>query len=193
MHWLDIIILVVLAIGAAMGFWTGLLWQVARAISLVVSAYLAILTNAAVADWLTNQWQDLSPAFARIIAFIGVFVLVYAILYAITLLIHEAIKASKLELMDRILGAIFGAAKMAAVISCICAVVAALAIPTIKDWFDQATLAPAMARGTQTVVGWIPKSYRDRIDEGITQIRDQLQQRIADAAEDALKDAPAKK
>ena len=32
MHWLDIIILIVLGIGAAMGFWSGLLWQVARVV-----------------------------------------------------------------------------------------------------------------------------------------------------------------
>ncbi|MBM3993667.1 MAG: CvpA family protein [Planctomycetes bacterium] len=190
MHWLDIVILVIMAIGAAFGFWTGLIWQIARVVSLIISGYLAVLPNASVAEWLEHQFTDLNPAFARVIAFIGVFILVYAILYLITYLVYEAIKASQLELVDRILGAILGAVKMVVVIACICAVVSALAIPVLKDWLDQATLAPALARGTQVVVSWIPKSYRERIDEGITQIRDQIQ--IREQVQER-KDEPAKK
>ena len=94
MHWLDITILVVLGAGAAMGFCSGLLWQVARVVSLAVSLYVGILTNTAVADWLAVQWKDASPAFNRIAAFIAVFLLVYLILYLVTRLIHKAINGS---------------------------------------------------------------------------------------------------
>ena len=56
MHWLDILILVVLGIGAAMGFASGLLWQVARIVGLGVSLYVAIAANADVTEWLTQRW-----------------------------------------------------------------------------------------------------------------------------------------
>jgi membrane protein required for colicin V production len=193
MHWLDIIILVVLGVGAAMGFCSGLLWQVARVVSLALSVYLAIMANASAADWLGAQWKDVNPAVNRIAAFIAVFLLVYLILYLITRLLHQAIKATKLETFDRVLGALLGAAKMAAVVACVCAVMAALDLQIFKEWFEQATLAPHFAKGTEVIVGWIPQSYRDRADECIHQVREQVQQKIADAAADTLNGAAAKR
>ena len=192
MHWLDIIILIVLAVGAVMGFCSGLLWQIARVVSLALSLYVAIVANADVSHWIDDQWKDANPAFSRIAAFIGVFVAVYLILYLITRIIHKAIEATQLKTLDRLLGAVLGAAKMGAIVACVCAVMAALAFPIFQEWFEHSTLAPHFARGTEVVVGWVPQSNRDRIDEGITQVRGQLQQKIADAAGDALKDAAKK-
>src|SRR5215207_9822191 len=101
MHWLDILILVVLGVGPAMRFCTGLLWQVARVVSLGLSLYLAILCNTDSAEWLNGQWPDINPAVNRVAAFIGIFLGVYLTLYFITRVIHKAIKASKLETLDR--------------------------------------------------------------------------------------------
>lgn len=187
MHWLDILILVVLGIGAAMGFATGLLWQVARVVSLGLSLYAAIVTNAAAADWLADQWKDVNPAINHIVAFIGVFLAVYLALYWITRALHKAIKASRLETLDRLLGGLLGAAKMAAVVACVCAVMAAVDLPLFREWFDQATVAPYFARGSDIAVRFIPPQYREQMDEGVEQVRDQLQKRVADAAVDALK------
>jgi uncharacterized membrane protein required for colicin V production len=187
MYWLDIIILVVLGIGAAMGFCTGLLWQVARIVSLALSLYLAILANTGVTEWLEEQMKDVNPAVNRIIAFIGVFVLVYLILYLITRLFHQAIKATKLETLDRVLGSLLGAAKMGAIVACICATMVALDLQVFKDLFAQATLAPQFAKGTDIAIGWIPQAYRDRADESVQEVRNQLQQKVADATADAMK------
>ena len=187
MHWLDITILIILGIGAAMGFCTGLLWQVARIVSLGASLYVAILINDGASEWLSEQWRDANPAVYRIAAFIGVFIAVYLILYTITLLLHKAIKATKLETVDRLLGAMLGILKMAAVASFVCALMSALALPIFQDWFENAVLAPYFAKGTQTVYGWIPQEYRDRADEAVVQVRDQLQKKAADAAMDVLK------
>lgn len=193
MHWLDIVILVVLGVGAVLGFCTGLLWQVARAVSLALSIYLAILANADFSQWLGQQWPDLNPAVHRVIAFLAVLIAVYLVLYLITRAIHKVIEASKLELLDRVLGAVLGAIKMAAVMACVCAVMAALDLAIFRDWFEQATIAPHFAKGTQEVVSWIPQSYRDRIDAGMVEVRDQVQQRITDAAMETLKGEAGKK
>ncbi len=193
MHWLDISILVVLGVGAAMGFCSGLLWQIARVVSLALSIYLAILANTPVAHWLGEQWKDVSPAVDRVIAFIAVFLMVYFVLYLITRAIHNALKAAKLEMVDRVFGALLGAAKMAALAACVCGVMAALDLQIFKEWFDQSILAPRFARGTDIVVSWIPQSSRDRIDDGVRQVREQVQQQITDAAADALKGDAAKR
>jgi membrane protein required for colicin V production len=193
MHWLDILILVVLGIGAAMGFASGLLWQVARVVGLCVSLYLAIVVNAEVTAWLGKEWKDTNPAFNHIVAFVSVFIGVYLLLYLITRLIHKAIKATKLEMMDRVLGGVLGTLKMAAVVSCVCAVLTALALPLFQEWFEQSTLAPYFAKATEAVISWVPQDYRDKADEGVQQVRDQLQKKITDAALDTLKGDAAKK
>ena len=193
MHWLDIVILVVLGIGAAMGFATGLLWQVARVVSLGASLYAAIAINTAAADWLALQWKDVNPAVNHIVAFIGVFLAVYVTLYLITRMIHKAIKATKLETLDRVLGALLGAAKMAAVAACVCAVMVAIDLPIFKEWFDEAKVAPYFAKGSDVAVHWIPAHVRDEFDTGVEKARDQLEKKVADAAIDALKGDPAKK
>ena len=187
MHWLDILILIVLGIGAAMGFWTGLLWQVARVVSLGLSLYLAILTNNDAAEWLGGQWRDVSPAVNRVVAFVAVFLSVYLGLYLLTRALHRLIKATQLEVLDRLLGGLLGVLKMGAVTAGVCAVMVALDLQVFKDWFEEATLAPHFARGTQIAVGWIPQEYRDRLDEGVQEVRDQMQQKLADAAVDAIK------
>jgi membrane protein required for colicin V production len=192
MHWLDIIILVVLGVGAAMGFYTGLLWQVARVVSLALSIYLAIIANTPSAEWLDEQWKDVNPVINRIVAFVAVFLLVYLAFYWITHLLHKAIKASKLETFDRLLGSLLGAVKMAAIVACACGVMAALDLQIFKDWFAQAPMAAYFAKGTDVAVAWIPQETRDQANEGVQQVRDQLQQKITDAALDAVKDAAKK-
>src|SRR5215475_761928 len=122
MHWLAIIILIALGVGAAMGFWSCLVWQIARVVSLALSLYVAISFNSEVADWIGGQWRDVNPAVSRIAAFISVFLVVYIVLYLITRLIHKAIEETQLKTLDRWLGAVLGAAKMAAVVACVCAV-----------------------------------------------------------------------
>ena len=193
MHWLDIVILVVLGIGAAMGFCTGLLWQVARVVSLGLSLYLAILTNTVAADWLSEQWKDVNPAINRVAAFIGVFLLVYLTLYFITRVIHKAIKESKLETFDRLFGALLGIVKMGAVVACVCAVMVALDLQIFKEWFGAASIAPYFAKTSEIAATWIPQGYRDRVDEGVVEVRDQLQQKFNAAAAEALKNELNKK
>ena len=187
MHWLDIIILILLGVGAAMGFWSGLLWQVARVVSLALSIYLAILANTPAADWLSQQWRDVNPVVNRVVAFVAVFLAIYVVLYWVTHLLHKAIKASKLETLDRLLGALLGVAKMAALAACVLGVMAALDLQIFREWFDQASLAPQFARGTEVAVRWIPADFRDQANDSIQQAREQLQQKITDAAMDTLK------
>jgi membrane protein required for colicin V production len=193
MHWLDIIVLVLLAVGAAMGFWTGLLWQVARVVSLAFSIYLAILLNVSIADWLSEQWKDVNPVVNRVVAFIGVFLAVYLVLYFLTHLIHKLIKATKLETLDRLLGSLLGILKMAALSACVLGMMAALDLEIFREWFKQAAIAPEFARGTEVAVKWVPQEFRDNANESIQQVREQLEKKITDAAMDTLKGDPAKK
>ena len=180
MHWLDITILSMLAIGAIFGFWSGLLWQIARVISLALSIYLAIVSNSHVGDWLHEHWENTSLFVCRATAFVAVFLLVYIVLYLITNMLHKAIKATKLEMVDRLLGALLGAAKMGVIVSIVCACLTALALQTTQNWVDQSTLASPFARATSVMIGLIPQEYRHRFDENFHLARDQMQKKVAD-------------
>lgn len=193
MHWLDIVILVALGLGLAMGFYTGLLWQIARVVGLGLSIYVSILVNNSFTDWLSSQWKDINPVVLQIAAFGIAFLAVYLALYLLTRLLHKVLKATKLEIFDRLLGALLGAAKMAAVVAGVLGVMAAIDLEIFREWFDQATLARPFAEGTDVVVNMIPQEYRDQANEGFKQIREQAQKKLAEAAADALKPDEPKK
>ena len=187
MHWLDITILVALGIGAGFGFWSGLLWQVARVLSLVLALYAAVTLNPHAAEWIGTQWPDTGSVVCKIGAFVAIFLVVYVALYLITRVLHKAIKETKLELLDRVLGSLLGMAKMGAVVSAVCAGIAMLGIPLTREWMEKSSLAPAFAKGTDVAVNLIPKEARERLDENVQEARDQLQKKATDAALDALK------
>ena len=180
MHWLDIIILIVLGFGAVLGFWSGLLWQIARVVSLVLSLYVAISVNTPASEWLNRQWNDTSPTICRVAAFVLAFLLVYLVLYLITRMLHQAIKATKLETVDRLLGSLLGMAKMGAIISGVCAALIAMDLQMTRGWVDQSKLAAPFAKGTDMALGLIPHTYRDRLDENVQQARDQLQKKATE-------------
>jgi membrane protein required for colicin V production len=175
MYWLDIVILVLLGLGAGLGFWSGLLWQVARVVSLGLALYATILCNEPATHVLDEVVRGINARVAQGIAYVVVFHGVYLTLFWLTRLVHKTIKLAHLELLDRLLGALLGAAKMAVVIAIACAVLAALALPLTQEWLDRSTLAPLFGRATEAGIELIPMSYRSRVSDSVHQLRDAVQ------------------
>jgi membrane protein required for colicin V production len=175
MYWLDTIILILLGLGAGLGFWSGLLWQIARVLSLGLALYATILFNEPATKFLDEVVRGIDPRVAQGIAYVVVFLGVYLSLFLLTRLLHKMIKAAHLELFDRLLGGLLGAAKMGVVIAIACAVLAAVALPMTQDWMQQSTLAPLFVRGTEATLDLIPMQYRSRVDDGLQQIRAAVQ------------------
>src|SRR5262245_58368398 len=112
MYWLDTAILAVLLLGAAFGALSGLLWQVARLVGFVITFYAAILPNDPAASFLKASFmQDAEPWACRLVAYILVFLLIYLIILLLTFLLERALRASRLQTMNRVLGALLGAVK----------------------------------------------------------------------------------
>lgn len=174
MFWLDIVLLVFLGLGAALGFWSGLLWQVARVVSLGLALYATILFNEPVTQFLGEAIRGVEPRVAQGIAYVGVFLGVYLTFFLCTRLLHKAIKATDLEILDRLLGALLGTAKMSAGVAAACLGLTALALPTTDDWLAQSTLAPLFARVGERVLAMIPPEYRDRAGAEVEQMRQVL-------------------
>src|SRR5947209_14691387 len=114
MYWLDVVLLVLLGLGAALGFWSGLVMQVARLVSLGVSIWATLALNEPATRLLHERVApETSTSVLHGIAYVGVFLLVYIGLFALSRLVYKVVQASKLVLLDRVAGAGLGALKMA--------------------------------------------------------------------------------
>jgi membrane protein required for colicin V production len=171
MHWLDLTILVVLAIGAIFGARSGLLWQVARLVTFGVALYACIYYHQAAQDLMAAYLTDASPLLLSGLSYVVTFLAVYLVLYGITLLLERGLKRTRLKTLDRILGAGFGFTKAALLIG---AVLMGLAIyPT--DQTDavlaNSLLSPMLLQGMRAVTIAVPQEYRDQLNASLERIK----------------------
>ena len=186
MYWLDTTILIALALGAGLGFWSGLLWQVARVLSLGLSFYACVVLNEPATALLAEHvLKGVDVRVTRGVAYLAVFLAVYLALFAVTRLLQKTIQATKLESVDRLLGAGLGAAKMALIVAGACSLLASVSLPATQEWMERSTLAPMFARGTEAAIQWIPEGYRAKAVEQLQQVRDFVQRQAVEQALDA--------
>ena len=188
MHWLDVALLVLLGTGAALGFWSGLVMQVARLLSLGISLWATMALNEPATKLLHERVApETSLTVLHGIAYVAVFLVAYITLFALSRIVYKLVRASKLVLLDRISGAVLGAAKMALILAPLCLLLQFLALPATEEWMQQSKIAPALAAGVKTAVELLPDSYKSQARDSAEQLRDRLQQHAADHAVDLLK------
>jgi uncharacterized membrane protein required for colicin V production len=176
MHWLDTILLATLALGAILGFVSGLFWQIARIASLAVAVCATIFCHDAAAD-LLRQWalRDADPSVIQASAYVLVFLAVYVTLFVLTRVLRMWLRATDLALADRLLGAVLGTAKVAALAGLGCLLLRHTIHPAAQDLLDRSVLAPAFARGTERTVTLIPERYKQPVFECLRHMQDTIQ------------------
>lgn len=185
MYWLDVVLLILLGLGAALGFWSGLIMQVARLVSLGVSIWATLALNEPVTRFLHDRVApETSINVMHGIAYVGVFLAVYIGLFAVSRLLYRIVRASKLELLDRIAGAGLGAVKMVLILAPVCLLLQFLALPATEEWLQQSKIAPALANGVKTAIDRLPDSYKNQARDSAEQLRDQLQHQAANRVVD---------
>jgi membrane protein required for colicin V production len=188
MHWLDITLLALLAVGAGLGFWSGLLMQVARLVSFGLAIYATFVLNEPVAQLLHDRVSpETHVNLLRGISYVAVFLVVYVTLFALSRMLYKVVRASKLEVLDRIAGAALGAFKMVLVLAPVCAFLAFLALPATEDWMRRSTIAPLLATGLHRAIEYVPESAKNQAQESVEHVRDRLQHHAAGQAVDLLK------
>jgi len=188
MHWLDVVLLVLLGLGTALGFWSGLVMQVARLLSLGLAIWATLALNEPATRVLHERVApETSLTVLHGVAYIAVFLVVYIALFALSRLVYKLVQASKLQMLDRIAGGLLGALKMAMVIAPLCLLLEFLALPATEECMSRSKIAPTLAQGVKTAVELLPENYKDQARESAEQLRDQLQHRAADRAVDLLK------
>lgn len=173
MYWFDTTLLALLGIGAGIGAWCGLVWQIARIVSLGLAVYGSVQFHDAATQLLQESaFQDADPRIVRPIAYVAVFVVIYLILFYTMRLIRDAIRAAELESFDRLLGGLLGATKMALLLGTICLGIASSKHPMTDAIMAKSTLAPAFADGMEVVVMLVPDSYKTRLQDYLSSLRD---------------------
>jgi membrane protein required for colicin V production len=173
MFWLDTTILALIALGAVLGAISGFLWQIARLASLALALYAAILLN----DWASDSLRQAllpaaDPRIPRALAYVAIFFVVYLVLYQVVWLLDRAVRAVRLEPIDRLLGAAMGGLKIGLVLAGVFLGLSAYPHPLSKEIMDRSALAPVLAEGMEMIVLVIPEEYRTELCAGLATLRD---------------------
>ncbi len=189
MYWLDATILVLLAVGAGLGFWSGMFIQVARVLGLVASVYASVFFNDPVTRLVKDRFlTEIDERLIRIVAYGLVFLFVFLVLFIITRLIVKLIRESPLATLDRIMGSVLGTVKIALVLAGVCGGLNAVSMPTTKEWMEKSALAPYFAKGLDVMMKAIPDESKTQVNDHVQQWRDALQRRAVDEVLRAAKE-----
>lgn len=171
MHWLDVTLLVVLAVGALFGARSGLLWQVARLVTFALALYVCVYfhdpATAVIATYLTGT----ASVVPSLLAYAVLFLAVYFVLYGFTLLLQRALKASRLKALDRVLGAGFGSLKAALLSGAVLMGVALCAFPQTDTALADSAVAPLLLQGMQALAVAVPQNYKNQVNEALQRVK----------------------
>jgi membrane protein required for colicin V production len=173
MHWLDTLILAFLALGVALGFFSGFLWQVARILTLTLAILATVFCNEPASLFCHDQFlREADPRIVQAVAYVLVFLVVYVVLFLATRLLYQGIRAADLEVVDRVLGGLFGAGKMALIMGACCLATANYPHPITKELMAKSSLAPAFADGMEHLLVIIPDDYKENLRDTLVSLRE---------------------
>jgi uncharacterized membrane protein required for colicin V production len=168
MYWLDTTIVIIVAAGAIFGALSGLLLQLARLVGFAVALYAAIVFNDQATTLLQQGFaQDAEPWVTRVLAYVLVFLAVYLTIFVLTVVLERGVKAARLQALNRLLGALLGAAKFGLVLGAVFLGVTQFPTGATREMMDRSTLAPVLARGTEQLVTALAGEYRDELRGGL--------------------------
>ena len=168
MYWLDTTILAILGIGAVFGALSGLLMQLARLVGFVVALYAAIYFNDGATTLLQDRIvPDAEPLVARIVAYVAIFLLVYLTIFLTTVALERGMKAVRLQVINRVLGALLGAAKLALLLGAVFLGIRYFPNAATQEMMRRSSLAPVLAQGTQNLVVTLAAEYRQDLPDNL--------------------------
>lgn len=172
MNYVDIGVLVVIALSALLAMGRGLLKEVLSMFGWVGAAivtYLILLKVPEVREFARKQVAE--PLFADIGAGVAVFTVTLLVLGIINHFIVSRIPTSLLGPLDKSLGLIFGLARGALIVA-IAHILLVYVLPNRVDWpvvIQEARSEPYAAQAAEMVKKWVPEELRQKTDQIIEQ------------------------
>ena len=128
MHTLDVLILIMLAIGLMRGFATGVIRQAASIVGLLAAFVLSVQLMEPTGVLVTES-LDVSPSVAPLVGFVLVFLAVQVAVFALARIVENLVGALRLTVVNRVLGGVVGAFKAALALSVLFLVIGSFGVP----------------------------------------------------------------
>lgn len=160
MTYFDYAMLGILGLSVAISLWRGLLREVVSLVSWVVALWVAARFAVDAAVLLPGSIS--SPPLRYLTAFIGLFLGVVIVLELLGLLVSKLLRAVGLGVVDRVLGAIFGAARGVLIVWVLTLLGGFTTLPQ-RDWWRDAVLAPPLQTSVLAARPLLPLELAKRI------------------------------
>lgn len=162
MTWVDLVVLAVLAVSAALAFMRGFVREILGLIGWVGAIAAAVWGLPLLRPRLTH-WMHASP-WVDPVGFVAIFLVSLIVLLLIARVIGRAVHNSPLGSLDRTLGLVFGLVRGAALV--IIAYIGAGMVVPVNQWpepVQQARLLWPAFVGARWTVRQLPSDYRPRL------------------------------
>jgi membrane protein required for colicin V production len=156
----DFGVLIVMALSIALSVWRGFLRELLSLSVWVIAFVGAPLLAADVARHLPMGGAD--PTLRLLAAMLLLFLAFLIVGGIIAMLLGMLIKKAGLDLIDRLLGAVFGAARGLVMVLAV-VLIAGLTVFPREPFWKHAMLAPPFESAALVVAGYLPVELRDRI------------------------------
>ncbi|MCD6415818.1 MAG: CvpA family protein [Planctomycetes bacterium] len=161
----DIVLVCLLLISMALGFWTGFLWQALRIVGVVVSFWVTWAYYPVLADAFE---LGLGESTRRVVSMILLLLSMLLLCYFVSFLLRGVVDRIKPELPDRVLGAGFGLLKGALLAGVFASLVLQYAGQgsQVRWYVEQSAGARAMSECARSFLYLLPAKLRGSLDEG---------------------------
>lgn len=157
MNWADTTIIVIILLSAVISLFRGFVREVLSLVAWVAAFWAATMFTPVAAGALTPY---VAVAGARtVIGFVGILVGTLLVFGIINFLVGKLIDSTGLSGPDRLLGAVFGLARGAAIIVVLVFLAGLTPVPR-SDWWRQAQMIPPFQTLAMIAVNWLPPDLR---------------------------------
>jgi membrane protein required for colicin V production len=160
MTWLDYAVIGVFAVSVALGAWRGLVREVLSILGWVIAFLAANLLAGPLGPEMPHAIP--SPELRVAAAYVGVFVASLVVTGLVGLLLSKIVKAVGLGGVDRLLGALFGAAR-GLLIVVVAALLAGLTGAPRQPFWRQSASGPLLVQVALALKPLLPQTFAERM------------------------------
>jgi membrane protein required for colicin V production len=160
MTWLDYAVIGVFVVSLAAGAWRGLVREVLSILGWVIAFLAANLFAGPLGPAMPDAIP--SPELRIAAAFVAVFIASLFATALIGLLLSKIVKAAGLGGVDRMLGAVFGAARGLLIVLAGTLLAGLSSVPQQAYWRESAS-GPILTRAAETLKPLLPQSFAERL------------------------------
>jgi membrane protein required for colicin V production len=187
MHWLDITLLIVFALGTILGATRGLVLQVARLLALGVAIYLCVYYHEPIAQWLTPYFLEGASAMViSALTYVLILVGVYAVFFFVTKYLEKVVKVAQLKSTDRALGAGLGLLKAALLSGAVLSALAVYSGPDMKTTLSESVVAPPLLKAMQALFVAVPDHFKEELNAAVNKVQKAAEDRGLPLGPDAF-------